>query len=95
MKKSYIFVYNDTVGTREEVKNVLDKMPHVKTWRYDMPNVFYIVSDASAQQIAKQFESIAGTKGRFLFLEHTENSQGRLTQKSWFLLNNKHLQTSS
>ncbi len=94
MKKSYIFVYNDTVGTREEVKNALNKMSHVETWRYDMPNVFYIVSNASAQKIAQQFESIAGTKGRFIFLEHTNNSQGRLTKESWFLLNNKHHQES-
>ena len=90
MKKSYVFVYNDNVGTREEVKNILGKMSLVETWRYDMPNVFYIISSASAQQITKQFESINGTKGRFIFLEHSRNSQGRLTQDTWFLLNNKY-----
>ena len=90
MKKSYVFVYSDTVGTREEVKNVLNKMSLVDTWRYDMPNAFYIISSASAQQIAKQFESINGTKGRFIVLEHTRNSQGRLPKDTWFLLNNKY-----
>jgi len=89
MRKSY-FVYNDTVGTLEEVRTVLDKMSYVYTWRYDMPNVFYIVSDYSADQLAKQFEGFAGTEGRFIFLEYTGNSQGRLTGESWFLLNNKY-----
>ena len=90
MNKSYLFVYNDTVGTRKKVKNILNQMPIVETWRHDMPHVFYIVSSASAEEIAKQFESINGTGGRFIVLEHTENSQGRLTGDSWFLLDNKY-----
>jgi hypothetical protein len=89
MRQSYLFVYNDDVGTREQVKNTLDKMLYVVTWRYDMPNVFYIVSDYSAADLASQFESLNGTKGRFIFQEHTINSQGRLTGDSWYLLNNK------
>ena len=90
MNKSYLFVYNNTVGTQEEVKNILNRMSLIWTWRYDMPNVFYIVSSASANEIAKQFESINGTKGRFIVLEFTGNSQGRLTGASWFLLENKY-----
>ena len=65
-------------------------MSHVYTWRYDMPNAFYIISDYSAGELAKQFESINGTEGRFIFLEHSANSQGRLLPDSWFLLNNKY-----
>ena len=90
MRKSYFFVYNDTVGTREQMKNVIDRMSYVITWRYDMPNVFYIISEYSAGELARQFESINGTKGFFIFQEHTYNSQGRLTGDSWHLLNNKY-----
>lgn len=90
MRKSYLFIYNDTVGTREQVKNIIDRMSYVITWRYDMPNVFYLISEYSADRLAKQFESIAGAKGRFIFQEYTSNSQGRLTGNSWYLLNTTH-----
>ena len=89
MKKSYLFVYNDTVGTRDQVKNVIDKMSYVITWRYDMPNVFYIISEYLAGDLAQQFESFNGTKGQFVFQEYTANAQGRLTGETWFLLYNK------
>lgn len=90
MNKSYLFVHNSSVGTQKEVKNILSQMSLIRTWRYDMPNVFYIISSASANEIAEQFESINGTKGRFIVLEFTDNSQGQLTGASWFLLENKY-----
>ena len=87
MRKSYLFVYNDIVGTREAVRQSLDKMRTVLTWRYDMPNVFYLVSGGSAYDLAREFEAIHGNNGRFIFLEYSPNSQGRLTEESWHLLN--------
>lgn len=90
MRKSYLFVYNDEVGTREKIKSILDQMSSVITWRFDMPNVFYIISERSVDEIAKEFETIAGTNGLFIFLEYNGNAQGRLTGESWYLLNNKY-----
>jgi len=90
MRKSYLLVYTDSVGTREEVKSVVDQMSSIITWRYDMPNVFYLISEASAGELAKKFESINGTQGRFIFLEYNDNSQGRLPGKTWHLLNEKY-----
>jgi len=91
MRKSYLFIFNDSVGITEAVKEVIDKMPYVYTWRRDMPNVFYIVSDYSAEDLAEQFEKLNGSKGRFIFMEYTSNSQGRLSERTWYLLNNKRL----
>ncbi len=90
MLKSYLFIYNDVVGTRDQIKEHLNIMSTITTWRYDMSNMFYITSEYSADQIAKQFESIAGTKGLFIFIEYNPNSQGRLLPESWFLLQNKY-----
>jgi len=90
MDKSYLFIYNDEVGTRDELEGYLNKMLKIVHWRYDMPNMFYITSEYSADQIAQEFESIAGTKGRFIFMEYNSNSQGRLLSESWFLLQNKY-----
>ncbi len=89
MRKSYLFIYNTNVGFRDKIKKIIDQMTTVITWRYDMPNMFYIISENSAHEIAKEFESHNGTKGRFLILEFQGNAQGRLLPESWYLLRNK------
>ena len=88
-KKSYLLVFNGATGTQDQVKDVLNEMTSVVTWRYDMPHMFYLVSEESADDLAEEFESIRGTDGRYIFLEYTENSEGRLLDKSWYLLNRK------
>lgn len=89
MRRSCLFVYNDSVGTREQITSVLNRMTTVMTWRYDLPNCIYIISDHSADDISKEFERVRGSHGLFIFLEYNQNSQGRMTRESWYLLNNK------
>lgn len=89
--KAYLFVYSDVVGTREEVQAALESMSTVATWRYDMPNSFYIVSSSSSQELSDEFERKLPNKGRYIFAEYNGNAQGRLTEESWYLLNNKTL----
>ena len=43
MSNFYLFIYSDSLGNREEVKDILNDIPDVLSWRYDMPNSFYIV----------------------------------------------------
>lgn len=89
MKKAYLLIYDDKLGTREEIKGFLDRMPIVETWRYDMPNMFYIISIYTAKQIAEQIRELSGAKGKFIITENTENSYGWLNSDSWYLLQNK------
>lgn len=89
MRKAYLFIYNSIVGSREEVTDVIDSMNRVITWRYDMPNVFYVISEHSAEQLYEQFISINGKKGMFMFVETTNNSQGQMQPETWYLLSNK------
>ena len=89
MRKAYLFVYSDLVGTREQVRDILDTMPEVITWRYDLPNCFYIISEAAAETISEQFRAKRGDVGRWIFSEVTDNKQGFLLKETWFLLNNK------
>jgi len=89
MKKAYLLIYADKVGTREEIKSYLNRMPIVETWRYDMPNMFYIISTYTAKQIAEQIRELSGTNGKFIVTENTENSYGWLNGDSWYLLQNK------
>ncbi|WP_421920101.1 hypothetical protein [Marinifilum sp.] len=88
MRKAYLFVYSDNLGTRDEVKNCMDNIPEVYTWRYDMPNSFYIISEYSADEIARAINSYTG-KTRFIVSEITDNKQGWLSEDTWYLINNK------
>ena len=88
--KAYLFIYSDLVGTREKVQTTLDSMSSVNTWRYDLPNSFYVISSSTSQELANEFEQKLPTQGRFIFAEYNGfNSQGRLSDESWHLLNNK------
>lgn len=88
MKKSYLLVFNSQLGTLETVKNMLNGMPMVEKWRYDLPNAFYIVSQHTARQIAEQLYAIGGKKGMFILTEIPGNSWGWLTNESWYLIQN-------
>ena len=89
MKKAYLLVFSDDVGSREAVKKCLEAMPEVLNWRYDMSNAFYIISEHSAQQLYDSFRNYITTNGRFLFTEVGENKQGWLTKQSWHLMRHK------
>lgn len=92
MSKAYLLAYSDDVGSREVVKGYLNSMSEVTHWRYDMPHTFYVISEASAQALSDRFRELGGSKGRFVFVEFTDNHQGWLTKASWHLINHKRLQ---
>jgi len=89
MSKAYLFIYDSNVGTREELKSVLNRMQRVSTWRFDVPSCFYVISEYSAQQLYDEFVSLNGTKGRFMFIEASDNRQGQMLPETWYLLTNK------
>jgi len=89
MTKSYLFIYSNKVGSNEEIKGCLNRMSTVTDWRTEISNVFFVVSTYSAHDIAKEFEGIRGSSGRFVFVEYNTNAQGRLTSEAWYLLKNK------
>ena len=89
--KTYLFVYANTLGDRDNVKQVLESIPSIKNWRCDMPNSFYIWSDSSAQDIVTAIADKVGdaTSKRFLVVEITSNKQGYLTKDTWAFINQK------
>lgn len=82
MKKAYLLVYSDSLGSRNAVKECLSAIESVITWRYDMPNCFYIISERTAAEIYIEIKGYLGN-GRFLITEISDNRQGRLTRDSW------------
>lgn len=90
MRKAYLLVYADSLGTRDQVKTCVDSLPEIATWRYDMPHCFYLISEYDADDIAGAIREYFGNKGRFIVAEVTDNKQGWLPSKTWHLLNNKY-----
>ncbi|UTZ27771.1 hypothetical protein HB761_14060 [Vibrio campbellii] len=96
MKKAYVLVYNDGLGTREQLIEALNQCRTVITWRYDMANAIYIISENTADEIAKDLETIRPPgNSRYLLLEYNGNAQGRATEETWYLLNNKEFKSET
>ena len=88
MKKIYILSYADSLGTRTEVKECINNIDIIETWRYDMPNSFYLISEHNSKDIGKAIREKIN-KGRFLISEIGENYYGWLPDESWHLIKYK------
>lgn len=89
MKRAYLLLYSNAIGDRAKVKQWVDSSPLVITWRYDLPNCFYVISEATAQELSDAFREFTGPTGRFLFIEASDNRQGFLPPETWHLLRYK------
>lgn len=87
MKKAYIFVFSDLSLDKDKVRDCLNGMSIILDWRTDLSNTYYLISEASADQIATEIRNKINLF-RFIVTEYSSNSQGWLTDESWYLLNN-------
>ena len=88
MRRVYLLVYSDIVGSREQVKSWANSEKRVITWRYDLPHCFYLVSEASAHELADSLRKHTGPRGRFLISEVNTNRNGWLPPETWYLFKN-------
>jgi hypothetical protein len=92
MKFSYIFVFGDDFPSENDVAEFVKNWTNITTWRKELPNTYFIVSEFSASRLYSDIEEHFSEKiGTFIISEYSGNSQGRLHSRSWFLLNNKKL----
>jgi hypothetical protein len=89
MKKAYLLAFNDIAGKVAAVKDIVDKTPGVVTWRYDLPNAIYIISEETASQLSDKLHLSLPANSRFIITEIPDNSSGWLTPDSWYLIKNK------
>ncbi|MCK7595811.1 hypothetical protein M0G74_00845 [Microbulbifer sp. CAU 1566] len=89
MRRAYLFIYDSKVGSRDELKEIFNKMQRVRTWRFDMPNMFYVISEYSAEELYEEFIEFNGKKGKFMFVEASSNRQGLMLSDTWYLLTHK------
>ena len=88
MANHYILVYNDYVGSREQVKQAIDQDPRIINWRYDLPNMFYLKTALSANDLASIIHKLRGQEGMFIIAQIDKtNKQGWLPEETWNFLN--------
>ncbi len=80
--KNYLMVYSDTLGNRDFVNAILNRIDC--DWRYDIDNCYYLKSELSADEITQNILRYA--RGRFLITEISSNRQGILPKRTWEFL---------
>jgi len=88
MRKAYILVYSSNLGVRSVINECLNSLPEIETWRYDMPNSYYIISEYTASEIANAIRKKI-PNGRFLVSEIETNRQGWLSKDTWDFIKKK------
>ena len=89
---AYLFVFNDALGTREEIQDFLDDIPEVSYWYSCFPNCVFFTSSLSAIGLAKKVhEKFGESRGHtFLITEVHKDRQGWLPSKAWRLFGHPH-----
>jgi hypothetical protein len=89
MTTPFIFVFNEKLGTRDEVQSVLDKIPEVTYWYACFPNTIFLTSTVSAFELARRVNALipGAAQARWVIAAiDAKNSQGRLPPKVWHLM---------
>ena len=90
--KVYLLIYGSSMGDRAYMKNILNAIPEVVHWRYDIPNCFYIQSESTSQELVDMMaERMGENVKRFLVSEITSNRQGYLSKETWNFIKMKNL----
>ena len=87
MAWAYLIVFDDDLGSRNDVQKLLDNIPEVTYWYSCMPNVIFLTSTVNAQTLAdKVHERFGRGRGkRFLVTEVHQDRQGWLPKKVWHM----------
>ena len=90
MKRLYILLYSDDAGTREQMRDAVDACPLIYTWRYELPNSFFIVSESNATLIAMSLRGMRPA-GQIIVAEVGPDYWGYSSSATWYLFANKEI----
>jgi hypothetical protein len=87
MKKIYLLIYSSALGTRDQVKALLDEMPEVISWRYEIPYSFFIISERTKKEIGLVLHERAHDpkQARILVVDITNDTSiyGWISRDTW------------
>ncbi|MDO3383036.1 hypothetical protein [Gilvimarinus algae] len=84
--KSFILIYNGGAEEREKLIKIIDDMPEIYTWRYDMISCIYLLSNHTAQEIYHSLKNRYPSIGRHIITQFGNDYWGELTGESWHFL---------
>lgn len=85
--KSYLFVYNEAFGSKEDVINILDRIIEITNWRSDLPHSFYLRTASPTLYIAQKIKKLALSKNcNFILTEIADDSEGYIPLSSWYFI---------
>ena len=90
MRRAFLLAYSDAKISRKQITDFLNESSIIITWRYDMPNSYYIISEESASVISTELRTKI-TPFRHILVELDNNYSGWLPKESWYLIQNKRL----
>ena len=90
MTWAYLLVFNDKLGTRDQVKDFIDKLPEVTYWYYCLPHAMFLTATGSAGHISDELKRQFGTEDgkRWFITEVHQDRQGWLPKQVWHMLKN-------
>jgi hypothetical protein len=79
-----MITYSDVLGTQEKVAKVIDSIPDIVDWRYDMQNCIYFKSRLDSTALSTKIRAKL-PKGRFIIVEIGNNKErnGYLKPETW------------
>lgn len=80
--KVYTLIYNSSLGSEYEVKDLLNSINEIIDWRTDISNSFMLKTKLEANQIADILIR-KKPKARFFISEISDNRQGWLPKDTW------------
>ena len=85
---AYVLIFDDAVGTRDQILEFLNTRSEVLNWYTCLPNAVFLVSDTTAGQLQKVMLEFTRGNGRFLILDTKTDKNGWLPKRAWDFLNN-------
>ena len=85
----FLLTYNDAVGPREEVRDLIDSLDFVTNWITWSQNAFFLVTapEVTARKISDALEQLKSKEGARFFVSHVdEDSDGWLPRVIWKFL---------
>ena len=88
-KWAYILVFDDALGTRQEVQAFLNSRSEILNWYACLPNAIFFVSDKTAATLSEVIKEFKGDKNAlFIILDVKTDRQGWLPKKAWEFISN-------
>jgi hypothetical protein len=84
---TYLFLFDDEVGSWERVKSFIDSRWEIINWHSYFANAFLIVSSLDASHLSDVItKNLTKKKGRFLILDTDTDRNGWLPRSAWNLM---------